>query len=143
MARQCFDLMVHSVHAIPDADVQRVVKNVLCKYGDLELQGAEAFVDKVNYYDKVHSIPLMVINPNFAPYIGKAMPILVQLLDWYSNVEANEITGKGAAENLAVEVYNICLEIIEGVKEVVYRRNKGNISRDDLRYTVSIYMRIS
>ena len=143
MARQCFDLMVHSVHAIPEAEVQRVVNSVLRQYGDLALQGTEAYVDKVNYDDKVHSIPLMVTNPYLAPHIGTAMPILVRLLDRCSGVAADAIAGKGYAENLAVEVYNICLEIIERVKEAVYRRNGGNISRDDLKYTVSVYMRIS
>lgn len=142
MARQCFDLMIYSVYEMPENKVKRVIRNVLKSYADFELQACESYLEKTTNSEKVFSAPIMVNGPRVA-YIGKSMPILVQLLDWNSGVKESAIAGRGHAEDLAVEMYHVCAEIRSSLEDAIYEINDGRIQRDNIRYKVQIYLRIS
>ena len=142
MARQCFDFMVQSVYEIPENVIKQVMRNVLRKYSDFQLQASEPFIEKATSLEKVYSIPVMV-NGSCAAYIGKSMPILVQLLDWYSGVNAEDIKGKGKECDLAIMAYELCGDIISSLEDAIYQINNGRIQRDNIKYKVQIYLRIS
>ena len=142
MGRQCFDFMVQSVYEIPENVVKRVIRNVLKSHADFKLQACESYLEKATNSEKVFSAPIMV-NGYRAAYIGIAMPILIQLLDWNSGVKESAIAGRGHAEDLAVEMYHVCAEIRSSLEDAIYEINDGRIQRDNIRYKVQIYLRIS
>lgn len=142
MARQCFDFMVQSVYEIPEYVMKQVMDNVLKKYRDFSLQACEPFLEKATGAEKVYWTPIMV-HGSLAGYIGKSMPILVQLLDWYSGVKAANIAGKGMEYDLAIMAHELCTDIISALEDAIYQINNGNIPRENLKYKVNIYLRIS
>ena len=78
MGRQCFDFMVQSVYEIPENVMKQVMQNVLRKYRDFTLPACEPYIEETTGLEKTYSIPVMVNGP-LAGYIGKRMPVLVQL----------------------------------------------------------------
>jgi len=136
MARQCFDFIVRSDYAIPEDVLQSTVSNVVSRHKTFDLQYVASHT---NY---VYTMPVMVLGP-FAICIGESMPILVQLFDRDSDVTPDSIKGTSYAANLAILAYELCQEIINELEEVIYQINKGRIKRDDIRYKVHIYLRIS
>ena len=136
MARQCLDLMVHSIHAIPKDVMAQSMQSIIQKYREFDMQAL------TSYTENVYHVPVSVNFP-YTPYIGKSMPLLVQLLDWYSGVEENELVGKGRENDLAVRAYHLCLDVIGTLENAIYVLNNGNIKHDNLKYTVSVYLRIS
>lgn len=142
MARQCFDFMVQSVYEIPENVMKQVMQNVLRKYRDFTLPACEPYIEEATGLEKTYSIPVMVNGP-LAGYIGKSMPVLVQLLDWYSGVEADDIAGKGKECDLAILAYELCNDIIASLEDAIYQINNKRIQRDNIKYKVQIYLRIS
>lgn len=142
MARQCFDFMVQSVYEIPENVMRQVMRNVLRRYSDFQLQASEPFLEKQSSLVKVYSTPIMV-NGSYTAYIGKSMPILVQLLDWHSGVNVDDIKGKGREYDLAIMAYNLCNDIITSLEDAIYQINNGRIQRDNIKYKVQMYLRIS
>lgn len=136
MGRQCFDLEVHIEYAMPQDEVRKVIRKVVRKHSDFELQ------EMSSHDEYVCSMPVMVKGYK-ALYIGESMPKLVQLFDWNSKVTTDSLIGQGPAAELAISAYKLCQNIIEALEEALFETYEGRISREDIRYKVGVYLRIS
>ena len=136
MGRQCFDLMVHTGYAMPPDVMRKTIRKVVRKHSDYELQ------DVSSYDEYVCSLPVMVKGMKMR-YIGESMPLLMQLFDWNSKVTTDSLEGKGPAAELAISAYELCQDVISSLEDALYDSYDGRISREDIRYKVGVYLRIS
>lgn len=136
MGRQCFDLMVYSSYDIPKDIAVPVIGNVVQSHNAFILQHV------ADYTGNVYSVPVMVKGPN-AVHIAESMLLLVRLFDWNSSVTPGILSGKGPAAELAIAAYELCNDIINALEDAIYNINNGNISRENIKRSVQIYMRIS
>jgi len=136
MGRQCFDLKVHTEYAMPQDVVRKVIRKVVRKHSDFELQ------EMSSHDEYVCSMPVMVMGAK-ARYIGESMPKLVQLFDWNSEVTTDSLIGQGPVAELAISAYELCQDIIGALEDALFETYDGKISREDIRCKVGVYLRIS